>query len=114
MSVLPDQFADLEPAAKVWSLATETERNRRRLESSMEDMAAFAETLLGRLDAIFGYLDHFAVDSMPEEAKRLFYLTLSLAEVAPALETYGQPRVINGLAAERVVPDESFKLRPVP
>ncbi|MGE4056430.1 MAG: hypothetical protein AB7F99_16705, partial [Vicinamibacterales bacterium] len=92
MSLLPDQFADLEPLAGRWSLATETQRSRHRLASSMEDMAAFAQALLPQLDRIFAYLDQFPLDKMPEEARRLFYLTLSLAEVAPALETYGQPR----------------------
>jgi hypothetical protein len=112
--MLPRNFADLESLARTWSLATETERNRTRLASSMDEIAKFAETVLARLDAIFGYLDQYPVDGMPEEAKRLFYLTLSLAEVAPALETYKQQRVINGLPAERVVADENFKLRPVP
>jgi hypothetical protein len=112
--MLPENFADLETLARTWSLATETERNRARLASSMDEISSFAETLLARLDPIFAYLDQYPVESLPEEAKRLFYLTLSLAEVAPALETYKQQRVINGLHAERVVADENFKLRPVP
>ncbi len=29
---------------------------------------------------------------MPEAATRLMYLTLSLAEIAPAVENFGQPR----------------------
>jgi hypothetical protein len=115
MSILPEKFQDLEPIAGVWSLATETARNRQRLASSMEEMTRFSETLLPRLDEIFEYLDQFAVDKLPDAAsKNLFYLTLSLAEVAPALETYGQQRVIDGLHAERVVADEHFKLRPIP
>lgn len=114
MSMLPADFADLEPLARTWSLATETQRNHQRLVSSMEEIAAFSEALLPQLDRIFGYLDQFPVEKMPPEANRLFYLALSLAEVAPALETYRQQRVIDGLAAERVIPNEHFKLRPVP
>jgi hypothetical protein len=115
MNILPDKFQELEPIARVWSLATETERNRQRLQSSMEEMTQFSQTLLPRLDEIFAYLDQFAVDMLPDAAsKNLFYLTLSLAEIAPALETYGQQRVIDGLDAERVIADEHFKLRPIP
>lgn len=114
MNLLPAEFADLEPLAKVWSLATETERNRQRLQSSFAELEALSDALLPRLDAIFKHLDRHSLASLPPEEARLFYLTLSLAEVAPALEFYNQPAVIDGLDSARMPAVEDFKLRPIP
>lgn len=114
MRMLPAQFAELEHLARVWSLATETERNQRRLESSFSELQAFADALVPHLDAIFKHLEAYPLADLPEEESRLFYLTLSLAEVAPALECYGQPAVINGFDSVRMPATEGFKLRPIP
>ena len=80
---LPENFSDLEPWLG-WSLATERERNARRQASNMEDIRAFYDGMLARMDEVLGYLEQFPLDSIPPDAQRLFYLTLSLAEVAPA------------------------------
>lgn len=114
MSRLPAEFADLEPLASEWSLTTETERNRKRLRSSMEEIRSFADAVLSRLDAIFVYVERYPLDALPPDAERLFHLTLSLAEVAPALECYGRPDVTDGLPSERMPATEGFPLRPVP
>jgi uncharacterized protein YecE (DUF72 family) len=92
--LLPEQFTDLE-LFMGWALAKETERNRKRLASTMAEMRAFYQAILPRIDAIIAYLNQFPLDNMPEEARRLLYLTLSLAEITPAVEIYGQPEVIN-------------------
>ena len=114
MTMLPAEFSDLELLAKSWSLATETERNQKRLASSLQEIQSFADTLLPRLDAVFSYLDRHPLAQLPPDAARLFYLTLSLAEVAPAIECYGQPEVIDGLISSRMPADEDFRLRPIP
>ena len=111
---LPAPFADLESVAATWSLATETERNRRRLSSTLEELQAMSETILPRLDEIFKYLEPYPLDQLPADAERLFLLTLSLAEIAPALECYGQPAVIDGLDSARMPAVENFKLTPYP
>jgi len=102
--LLPESFQDLEPFAAVWSLATERERNRKRLSSSMEEIQAFYEALLPRLEAVIAYLNQLPLDSMTVDAQRLMYLTLSLAEVAPAVELFKQPGVVDGYDAARFVP----------
>ena len=43
------------------------------------------------------------MDELPQDATRLFYLTLSLAEVAPAVEQFGQPSVVDGYDVKRIV-----------
>lgn len=100
-SLLPVQFSDLEPFAREWALATTIERNRKRLSSSMDEIKAFYDAMLARTDAVLAYLNQFPLDAMPEDARRLLDLALSLAEVAPAVECYGQPGVVDGFEATR-------------
>ncbi len=99
---LPEQFRDLEPWV-AWSLETEGERSDRRQASAMEDISAFYEAMLARMDEVLSYLEQFKLDELPDDARRLFYLTLSLAEVAPAVEQFGQPSVVDGYDIKRFV-----------
>jgi hypothetical protein len=112
-AVLPPSFAALEPYA-AWGLATETERNRRRLSSTFQEISAFAEAILPQVEAISAYIDARAADgALSDETKRLYYLLLSLAEVAPAIESYHpQAAVIDGYDSARFAPDETHRLRP--
>ena len=91
---LPEPFADLESLAADWSLATQRERERKRLASTADDLKAVYDALLPRLDAMLEYLNASSLDSLPADAQRLFFLTLSFAEIAPFVECYrGEPRV---------------------
>lgn len=101
-SLLPSQFQDLEQWG-TWSLATEQERSARRQASTMKDIKAFYDAMLARMEEVLPYLEQFSVDVLPEDASRLFYLILSLAEVAPAVEQFGQPSVVDGYDVKRVV-----------
>lgn len=102
MRLLPEEFADLEPLAGHWALATETERNRQRLASPMSEVQALYDTLLPRMEAVLGYLGQFPLDALPEDAERLFRLTLSLAEVATAVENFRQTSVVDGYDCARL------------
>ncbi|RDK10323.1 hypothetical protein [Cupriavidus lacunae] len=110
-AALPERFAHLNAIAH-WSLPTETARNIQRHRASMEEIRAFAQTMLSELDAITAYLDTFEPGAMPAEAQALMNLLLSLAEVAPAVEFYRQQAVIDGFDPRRFVADEAFKLAP--
>jgi len=101
-SLLPAQFHELEQWL-AWSLATEKERSAKRQASTMADIKVFYDAMLGRMEEVLPYLDQFSVDALPEDATRLFYLTLSLAEVAPAVEQFGQPSVVDGYDIKRIV-----------
>lgn len=110
--VLPEPFKDLEPFVDTWALATETERNQKRLASAMTEIQAFYNAMMPRMEAVLTYLSQFPLDRIPEEVKtlpeetrRLFYLALAVAEVAPAVELYQQPGVIDGFDARRFVPE---------
>ena len=100
---LPAAFRDLEPWL-AWSLATEGERSAKRQSSTMVEIKAFYETILARMEAILPYLEQFPPDNVPPQTERLFYLTLSLAEIAPAAELYGQPGVVDGFDVSRFTP----------
>ena len=80
---LPNEFNDLEPFAG-WALPTERERNHKRINSQMSEIQALYDTMVPRMGAIMEYLNKLPIDGMPEDAQRLFHMTLSLAEVAPA------------------------------
>jgi hypothetical protein len=108
---LPAQFSHLAPFSR-WSLATETERNRMRNSSNMHDIIAFKDAMLVDVDAIVSYLNGFPLEAMPAEPLALMHMLLSLAEVAPAVEAYNQPGVIDGYDPARFVADETFVMRP--
>jgi len=100
---LPATFTDLEPFTG-WSLATEAERQKKRMASSMAEIQAFYDAILPRMDAIISYLDQFSMNAMPSDAQRLLNLTFSLAEIAAAVELFKQPSVADGYDVARFVP----------
>ena len=109
---LPEGFQDFEPFVSKWALPSERERNQQRLSSSMTEIQALYDALLPRMDEIIGYLNQFRLNEMPEDARRLFHLALSLAEIAPAVEFYKQPEVVDGFPAERFAPVEVPHMTP--
>jgi len=103
-SLLPSPFADLELLAEGWALATQQERENRRRASSPAEIRAVYDTLLPRMDTMLDYLNQYTLDNLPEEAKRLMYLTFALAEVAPYVECYNCiPQIPNSFEDIRLV-----------
>lgn len=109
-ATLPPDFQDLAPYAD-WALPTETARNARRVHSTQEQLEAFAKAMLPRVDAIAAHVDAQG-DALPADSERLFLMLLSLAEIAPAVECYGQPTVVDGYDSARFKADETHCLRP--
>jgi hypothetical protein len=92
MSTLPADFADLEPFAD-WGIATERARYAKRLSSTMDELQAFYDAAIPRLDAAASYLERFDVEALPEDAKRLLWLCCSLVTVSFPVEVWRQPKV---------------------
>lgn len=109
--LLPPEFAALQPFAH-WALPTETARNHHRHESTAAEIEAFATAMLARFDEIVARLNELPLDEMPEQWRPLYWMLLSLAEVAPAVEFYHGPTVPDGYDTRRFVADENFPLRP--
>lgn len=84
-------------------LPTSVERNRKRLASSMDEISALYNALLPRLEEILAYLDQFSLEEMPQDALRILFLTLSLAEVSIGVELFHEPKVTGGCDPARFV-----------
>ena len=108
---LPEGFEMLQSVA-AWSLRTETERIKRRQASAFAEIAEFREVVLPELPRIFDYLNAKDLGTLSANDENLLFLTLALAEIAPAIEFYRQAAVIEGFDALRFLPVENFCLRP--
>lgn len=100
-NLLPEKFSELEFLVDTWCLRTERARNNRRVSSKMAELRTLYEAMLPRMEEILNFLSRFELGGLPEDVERLFLLTLSMAEVAPAVEFYGSPRVPDTFGAER-------------
>ena len=98
-TLLPARFAELEPHAAAWCLATEPERWSRRLRSSMDELQAFYAAVFPRAEEAIAYCDEFPLDDMPEDAQRLLQLLYSLVMVSFPVEVWRQPHVPDSGAA---------------
>ena len=92
-SLLPEAFEDLIPWLD-WALEPERARTAKKVASSMEEINAFYDAAMPRLEEILAHLEGFAGDAMPASAHRLYLLTLSLVEVANLVEIYKRREVI--------------------
>ena len=104
-ALLPAAFADLEPFAATWCLATESERYDRRMAGSMDEMQAFYDACFPRVNEAVDYCDKFPLADLPEDAERLLQLVHSLVMVSMAVEIWHQPRPVDSADAylDRVV-----------
>jgi hypothetical protein len=98
-ALLPSQFADLEPYAAKWCLASESLRFAQRMASTMEEMQAFYDAFFPRAEAAIQYCEKFPLDDMPEDAQRLLQLLYSLVMVSFPVEVWRQPHVPDAGAA---------------
>src|SRR5262245_41656670 len=102
---LPNWFAELEPFAERWCLATERERYAQRLASSLADMKAFYDAIFPRVDAALEYCDRFPLAELPDDAARLLRLVHSFVMVSFPVEVWGRPRIpdVGEADLERVI-----------
>ena len=89
-TLLPADFADLEPFAADWCLPTEPERWERRLDSSMDELQAFYDVCLPRVEEAIEHCDRFPLDDLPDDAAHLLELLLSFAMVSYPIEVWRQ------------------------
>ncbi|MFF4729678.1 hypothetical protein ACFY3M_30895 [Streptomyces mirabilis] len=77
-TLLPEAFAELEPFAATWCLATEPERYERRLASDMTELQALYDVGFPRIEEALAYCDKFPLDALPDQARRLLELVHSI------------------------------------
>jgi hypothetical protein len=93
MSRLPAQFAELEPFADAWCLATERERYGCRMSSTIDEMQIFYDAITPLADEAMTYLEQFPLDALPDDALDLLHLLYSMIQVSFPVEVWRQPRV---------------------
>lgn len=98
-ALLPGEFAELEPFAETWCLATETERFNQRMASSMEEMLGFYNTFFPRLDAAISFCDKYPLGELPRDVEHLLQLIHSLIMVSMAVEVFGQAKTVDAADA---------------
>ena len=92
-AALPDGFEDFAPWLD-WALEPERARTAKKTESSMEELRAFYDAMMPRMEEIIAYLDGVPGDDRPAPAHRLYLITLSLVEVSNLVEIYKRREVI--------------------
>ena len=100
---LPEPFEDLAPFVD-WALETERARTEKKVGASMDEVRAFYDAVLPRLDAMIEHLEGFSDGDMPAPAHRLYLMALSLVEVASLVEHYGQREAIEACDPLRYEP----------
>jgi hypothetical protein len=91
--MLPEEFSDLEPFAKEWSLPRERQRYDQRLASTMPELQAFYDAVFPRAKAAMDYLDQFDINDLPEKQLNLLRLLYSLSTVSFAVDCFKSPRI---------------------
>jgi hypothetical protein len=93
--MLPPEFADLEPFARKWCLASEPERYAERMASSMEEMQQLYDAVFPRVEEAIDYCDKFPLDELPDDALNLLHLVYSLIMVSMPVDVWHQARVVD-------------------
>jgi hypothetical protein len=101
-NLFPKEFADLE-RLRDWSLPGEVDRIGKRMESSDDEIRAFYDAMLPRMDDVYQYLNRFPLTDMPEDARRLFDVAKSFMEIANIAER-GRSRIAWRFDVSRFVP----------
>lgn len=100
---LPEPFDDLAPFVD-WALEPERARAEKKATASMDEISAFYDAMMLRIDEILGYLEGHFGEEMPAPAHRLFLMSLSLVEVATLVELYKRRESVDACDPLRFVP----------
>ena len=98
-ALLPDGFADLEPWAADWALATRQERYDLRLSKTIDELGAFYDAVAARAEEAINYLNGLDIADLPEPALRLQRLLYSLILASYPVNVFDQPRIPDSGAA---------------
>jgi hypothetical protein len=98
MATLPSAFAELETFAD-WALPSEKDRYAKRVASSMDELQAFYDAALPRLEDSTDYLESVSIDGISDEDRNLLWLFSSLVTVSFPVEVWRQARVPDSGAA---------------
>ena len=100
-SALPPGFESLDPYVDQWVLPDSRARHAKRLQLPYAEIETFYHAMLPLAPRILEYLSQFSLGDLTAAQENLLKLMLSLAEIGPAVEWYGQGEVIDGFAADK-------------
>jgi len=92
-TLLPHEFADLEPFAAAWALPTEAQRYAKRLATPMAEIQAFYDAAAPRAEAALAHCDRYSLDDLPDDVLHLMHLLYSLITISFCVEAWSQQRV---------------------
>jgi hypothetical protein len=97
---LPAGFEDLGPFTGQWVLPDQRARYLARLDASMDDMQAFYDATMARIDDVLAYLEQYQVDDLSDDGVHLLWLYCALCTVSFPVEVWRQQRVPDSGAAD--------------
>ena len=104
-TALPAGYQDLGVFSD-WILETWRERYEKRLASTIDEMQAFYDAVMPRLDEIMALLEQHPADDLPADVRNLTLLVAGLCEASLPVEAWRQPRVPDSGAADLVMVSE--------
>jgi hypothetical protein len=102
------QFADLDSVVAAWGLSTVRQRREKRLRSNYEELKAFHDAMLPRLEAVIAFLDQFPPDGIPEPFLPLSYAALAMCEVDDPVSKWRSVLLDDALDPRRFVIKKNF------
>ena len=87
-TILPPEFADLSPWTD-WAQTTPDARQDHRRNATRQELKAFYDAMMPRLQDILTAVDAFPLGALPDGLHPLYNMALALAEIAPHIELYG-------------------------
>ena len=103
---LPKEFETFLPFAEAWALDTEAARAKQRWNSDFSDIEEFYNAVVPELERALDYLNQFDLESLTQEQNNLLNMTLSIAEVAGAVESFRESAVPYAFSPDKFRPVE--------
>jgi len=99
---LPQEFSDLEIWCDKWCLTSFANRNKERYSTPIDEIQAFYDVMISRAEGALEYLSGIKPGELNARQENLLKLLLSLAEVGPAVEWFGESRITDGYDPQKV------------
>jgi hypothetical protein len=87
-NTLTGEFAPLQPFVQKWARSTEDERAAARRTATKQELQSFYDAVAPRIPALLDRVDEYPMGQIEGADRILYYLLLSLVEVAPHVELY--------------------------
>lgn len=101
-------FPELAPFVAKWGRPTLMERVHVRCESTFEELKAFHDAMLPRLEEVIAFLDQWPLSDIPERWLPLSYAALAMCEIDNSVNRWGRVLLPDAQDARTVVFKQGF------